>query len=227
MKNFVGVLCLMLGFLAYGQQTPDEELVPKDAKAKKILDKLSATTKGYASIGADFTYNLCNKDEKIDENQEGKIKLKGNMYRLEIAGQEVITNGATVWTVIHDAEEVQIDNVSDEEEDETLNPSKLFTLYEEGFKYKYIGEEQADGKTVHVIKLFPIDAGEKPFHTIILSIIKVEMQILSIQILSKDGNKYTYKLKNFEGGIDVPDDHFEFDVKEFPDYEVIDLREDG
>ena len=42
-------------------------------------------------------------------------------------------------------------------------------------------------------------------------------------VKTKDGNEYTYRLKNFKSNIDVNDSDFEFDEDQADD--IIDLRE--
>ncbi|PCJ85479.1 MAG: hypothetical protein COA57_07645 [Flavobacteriales bacterium] len=218
------LLIMLIGFaFCHAQQTPDEQEVPKDPEAKKILDELSAKTKTYKSIRVEFSYNLYNKDEDIDETQEGIVTMMGDKYKLEIAGQEILNNGETQWVYIKDDDEVQIDDAPDPSEDEdAISPIKLFTIYEKGFKYKYFGEETKNGKTTQIIKLYPIDANKKSYHTIILNVDKTKKQFDSIQVLSKDGNKYTYMLKKFETNLGLNDSYFNFDTSKAGD--VIDLR---
>ena len=65
--------------------------------------------------------------------------LKGDKYKLEIAGQEIICNGNTLWTFIKDAEEVQVNEP--EYEEGSINPANIFTVYENGFKSFLIKNE--------------------------------------------------------------------------------------
>ena len=215
----------LLSFTIIAQQSPNEELIPKDPKAKAILEALSAKTKTNTSIQATFSYNLYNKDEKMDETQTGKILMAGEKYKLDIAGQQIISDGKTLWTYIKDAEEVQIDNVNTEENPDALSPNKIFTLYEEGFKYKYNGEETENGTTYELIKLFPIDANEKPFHTVVLKINKIKKELYSAQLFYKDGNRYTYTLTNFKANVPVSNTDFTFNETNHPNVDFIDLRD--
>ena len=140
--------------------------VAQDAKAKGILDALSKKTKTYSSMQADFEYQMLNKKDGIDETQTGKLLSKGEKYRLNIAGQIVISDGKSVWTILPDAEEVQLSDVPEENEsEEYISPNNILTLWEKGFKYKYDSEANLGGKAVDVINLYPIEAKEKSFHT--------------------------------------------------------------
>ena len=200
-------------------------LFAQDAKAKAILDELSKNTKSYSSMEAQFEYQMLNKADDIDEKQEGKLLSKGAKYRLNIAGQVVLSDGKTVWTVLTDAEEVQVNDVPEEDESgEFISPSNILNLWEKGFKYKYDSETSLDGKAVDVINLYPIEAKEKSFHTIKLYIKKDRSGVLRIEIKGKDGTDYIYTIKNFKVNQTVTDQKFVFSAEEFPNFDVIDLR---
>ena len=75
---------------------------------------------------------------KVKEVQKGTLYIKGDKYRLEFAGQDVISDGKTRWTYVKDANEIQIDNQRKDEN--AITPTNIFTLYEKGWNSKYIGE---------------------------------------------------------------------------------------
>ena len=131
-KLSIITLSLLISLATFAQEV--------DTKAKGILDKLSAKTKAYTTIKADFKFTIINKSDGLNETQSGKIQIKGNSYFLSIAGQDVISNGKAIYTVLKDAEEVQINSLPDEEEEDVISPNTIFTLYETGFKYKYLKE---------------------------------------------------------------------------------------
>ncbi len=215
MKKLITLTIIALGFnVAFAQQDP---------KAKGILDKLSAKAKTFKTISATFEYELNNETAGINETQNGSLISKGEKYNLNIAGQNVISDGKTKWTYIEDAGEVQIDVASTGEE-EALNPSKILTIYEDGFKYKFEKEVKIDGKTLQVIKLFPEKADEKPFHSALLYVDKVKNEVTKIELKGKDGSDYTYTIKSFEINKDIPDSKFTFNTAKHPEVEVIDLR---
>src|ERR1039457_1300134 len=73
----------------------------QDSKSKTILDELSAKTKAYTSIKAEFTVEMQSKDKtKKPDTQKGTLLLKGNKYKLIIKGQEIISDGKTTWTFL-------------------------------------------------------------------------------------------------------------------------------
>jgi outer membrane lipoprotein-sorting protein len=196
----------------------------QDAKAKGILDELSKKTKSYSSMQADFEYQMLNTKDDIDETQEGSLLSKGDQYRLNIAGQIILSDGQTVWTILPDAEEVQVSEVPEEDESEYISPNNILSLWEKGFKYKYDSEGNIGGKAVDVINLYPIEAKEKSFHTIKLYVKKDRSGVERIEIKGKDGTDYIYSINSFKVNQAVTDQKFRFSAEEFPNYDVIDLR---
>ncbi len=98
-------------------------------------------------------------------------------------------------------------------------------MHEKGFKYEFVKEEkQKNGITHQTIKLFPEDVKKKNYHTAVLTINKDKSQIVSIKILGKDGTDMTYMVKSFSANAAVPETVFVFNDKNYPGYEVVDLR---
>jgi outer membrane lipoprotein-sorting protein len=192
-----------------------------DVKAKAILDKLSAKTKSYTTIKAEFQYSISNKSEGISDSQTGKIQIKGDSYFLSIQGQDVISNGKGIWTIIKESEEIQINDLPDEDEEDYISPNKIFTLYEDGFKYKFAKEENG----TQIINLYPKKAEEKSFHRIVLFINKAKNQITKVKVYGKDGSIFTYSIKTFTPNQAISDSQFTFNKANYTGYEIIDLRE--
>ncbi len=189
-----------------------------DPQAKKILDDLSAKTKAFTTIKAEFSF-VNEKKDKTKDTQNGKIQTKGTKYKLEIPGHEIYCDGKTVWDYIKDANEVQIKDM-ETGGDDAVNPSSIFTIYEKGYKYKFEGEDA----TTQTISLFPENPDKKKFHTSKLYIDKTKKQISSVKMMMKDGTTQTYTIKTFEGNAAIPDTDFTFNSKSHPGISVEDLR---
>lgn len=192
-----------------------------DKKAQDILKGVSAKYKSYKAIKADFTYTLENTGEKIKETQTGSITLKGGKYKLLIAGQEIISDGKTIWSYNKEAKEVQVNTVDPTQNE--INPAEIFTMYEKGFLYKFNGEKVVGGKTEQTIELTPTDKS-KEFFKVLLVIDKDSKQIKRSTIFDKSGNRFIYTIKTFTPNPAVTDADFVFDAKKYPGVEVVDLR---
>ena len=188
----------------------------QDQKAKSILDQLSEKTKSYTSIKAKFTNTFSSSVTDINESQSGTLYIKEDAYKLEMETQTIICDGETNWIYLPDDEEVNITEIDDEENE--LNPSKIFTIYENGYKYKYVKD---DGKNYH-IDLFPEESG--PFTKVELFINKSKMQISSFTMIDKQGSHFKYVIDSFVTNKEMKSDFFVFKTSDYPNVDVIDLR---
>jgi outer membrane lipoprotein-sorting protein len=205
----------------------------KDASAKAILSQVSAKYKLYDAVKTDFTFTLDNQQAGVKETQTGTLiaKSKLNKFKVTLYGadaatknvaqQEIISDGKTQWTYLKKDNEVQVSNV--DISGEGLNPAKIFTIYEKGYKYLYTGEKKIAGKTYQEIDLTPED-DKKGFFKVRLEIDKAKKQIYSALIFDKNGNKYSYVLKTFTPNVPAADNIFSFDTKAHKGVEVVDLR---
>ncbi len=193
----------------------------KDDKAKEILAGVSKTYRTYKTLKTDFTFTLNNAQAKVKETQKGTLFLKGNKFKVAMTNQELISNGAVQWTYLKNDKEVQVNNVDNS--GEALNPAKIFTIYEKGFKYIYVGEKKVGAKVLQQIELSPTDTKKSVFK-IKLDVDKVKKQIANATIFEKNGNTYTYSVTNFTPNFAVADAAFSFDAKKYPGVEVVDLR---
>lgn len=216
MKQFFLAFLILTGtgYTSFAQQ---------QAQAATILAGVSKKYKSYDAVKADFTFTLESPQNKAKETQQGSltVQAKSNRYRVVMTDQDMISDGKTLWTYLKKDKEVQVANVNNEEGD--INPAKIFTLYEKGFKYSYTGERKVDGKVQQFIDLTPIDS-KKSYAKIRLGIDKVAKQIASVLIFDKNGNKYTYTVKSFAPNVKVPESTYSFDAKKYPGVEVVDLR---
>ena len=104
-----------------------------------------------------------------------------------------------------------------------MNPANAFHMYKTGFNYMYEGKASVEGISVDVVKMFPIDPTKKRFHTVLVNIDTEKNELVSMLVKGKDGNTYTYRLKNFRSDINISFEAFEFDENRADD--IIDLRD--
>ena len=196
----------------------------QDAKAKEILEKVTKTTQSLPSLDAKFSFEMNNKTENIQEKSTGSIVLKGKKYKLNIPqmGLQITCDGKTIWTYMVKSNEVTISNL-DEATDDLMDPSKIFTIYEKGFNYKFAGEAVSGGVAVYNIDLSP----QKPtgdIQKIRIMIDKQKMLIRGANMTGKDGNKYDVSVTEFKTDGVYKDSDFVFDPKKYKGIEIVDMR---
>ena len=213
MKNLIlAFLTLVLAITASAQYDP---------KALEILDAMGKKYKSISAYETNFSYTLTNDVEKVNEEFKGKLTVKGDKFRMVLPEQEVINNGATIWTYLPDAKEVNIDNYDQSSDD--VNPFKIWEIYKKNFKYLYLQEKTEGGVLCEEIDLVP-EKKDTQYFKIKLFINKKEKTIRSFTMFDKGGNRYKYTITKFVPSSKVDDNFFTFDPKKYPGVEVIDLR---
>lgn len=216
MKSIVlsSLLVFLLSGILVGQQDPE---------AKKILDRVAAKTKKYKTIQADFKLSVINRPEKNTSSSEGKIKIRGDKYQMDMLGSKVYYDGKTMWNYTPDVKEVTITEPDKNDSDFMDNPAKIFTWYNRDFKYQFIKKFEKDGKSYYEIYLFPKNLNQ-PYVRFNVVINADTDQISSITSVGKEGVDYKIELSNIVTDQPLDDSIFEFNTTKHKKVEVIDMR---
>ena len=195
----------------------------QDVQINLAEDLLKELTEKWieSNVYAEYTESYTNKAQDISESNLGKIWIKNEMYRLERSNElGIINNGKTLWYVMKDIPEVQI---MDNDPEDKLNPTKIFAIYKEGYKYEYKGEETIDNNTVHLISFYP--EATEIWKEIVLHIDKRKVEISKIIMKDKEGGVILLDINKYVDNSIIDDSIFLFKKEEFdPDIEIIDLR---
>lgn len=193
-----------------------------DPAAKKILDAVSAKFKTFKGVQASFTLRNEDNTGKALGVKKGTVSMKGNKYKVNLAGQEIFCDGNTVWTYDKAANEVTINKVDNS--GGSITPQKLFTnFYDKDFLYKLNGEKKEAGKTLQEIEMTPVDK-TKQFHKVYLQVNKATQTLYSTKVIDKQQNKFIYTVNSMNGKAILSDASFTFDKSKYPGVEEVDLR---
>ena len=208
-KNLIIIVALCLNALG---------AIAQDAKAKAILDAVSANLKTMKTMKANFTLSI----SKTKETKKGIVGMKGTKYFVSIGnGQEIYCDSKTIYTFTKSANEVTVNDFDPNEN--TFTPTKLFSnFYDKEFKSKFVGEKKTGATTVNIIELTPTKS--KQFVKVEVTIDKAKNTIISGKIFEKNGNIMSYTMSNLQANPVLADNLFVFDQKKHPGIEVIDLR---
>jgi outer membrane lipoprotein-sorting protein len=205
---WLGVLFLAASWSAQAQYDPE---------AKAALDAMSRKYKNSGAFTASFSQQIENASSGLNEKLNGKITVKGEKYKLEIADSEIYNNGRTVWVYTPDLSEVTVSNY--EPEAEEITPGNVYDLYKKGFKYALVSR-MSNGD--QIIELSP-ESRDKDFHKIRM-IIAANDDLKKFIIFDKNGTQYTYTIENFRKLSSLRANFFNFEEDQFPNVEVVDFR---
>ncbi len=215
-------LCLLF-FNSYSQTN-----TANDVEAAALLQKVSEKYKAYKNVSSDFILVVQRpklkpeeSDRKYTDTLKGKIILQQAKFNIDIKGQQIICDGKNIWTFSPLEREVQVNTI--EETDDIFSPSKIFTLYREGYVYQIKEKKSWGGKSTTVIEMSP-QAKKTSYFKIDVTVDDATLHISETKIYEKNGTRYTYKLTKQTPNASTSDDTFTFDTKKHPGVKVVDLR---
>ena len=211
----IRVLFLLITFLFIFSQ-----LSAQSESAQVILKELSDKTNSYDNIKVSFSYTMDNKEANINETTNGTLIVSGDKYRLNIAGQEIICDGTTLWNYMADSQEVQINEASGEG---GFSPNKLLSTYSDDYTSTKDVDIKINGKNYFQLLLKPREDNSS-IEYVRLIVNAEKMHLKSFIMYDFDGNVFTYDLKQFITNSELPENTFSFIVADYPNVEVIDMR---
>jgi outer membrane lipoprotein-sorting protein len=189
----------------------------QDAKAKAVLDAVSANLKNLKSLKANFSLAI----SKTKEKRAGVLNMKGLRYNINTGSSEIICDAKTIYTFQKNAKEVTINDLDPNEN--SLSPTKLFTnFYDKEYRSRFISEKKVGSSTLATIELIPIKV--KQFTKVELTVDRSKNIIVGGKIFEKNGNIVTYTISNYLANPPLSDGLFIWNAKNYPGCEVIDLR---
>ena len=195
----------------------------KDAKAKDILDKASAAFSKAGGLSAAFAMNIKDVANGINESSEGSIEIQGAKFHIIMPDNEIWFNGKTQWVLQKSWDEVNVSEPS-EQEVQALNPGTIFTMYQKGCNYKYIGEKtDIKMRKVYEIELIPQDK-KGDMSKIILQVGTTDLMPSMLHIYFANKVENIIHINKYQTNLTLTDTNFTFDKTKYPNTEIIDLR---
>lgn len=216
MRNLKKSACL-LAVLTISFLNPLASRAQGDSKSSAILEAMSSKYQKIKSFKALFTYI-----SKGEKPLKGEATVKGSKYRLKMAGQEIFNDGKLMATYIKETNEVNLQDF-DPAAGGDLDPTKIYTAYKKGFKSAFVKEKNEAGKAVEVVELTSTNKNSQ-VNKVQIEVNKADKSISSWKIFQKNGQEVTYKVDQFTPDVNVADNFFAFNAKQYPGVEVVDLR---
>ena len=199
--------CLFLLFAA--------QAVSAQNNAEVFIRLLVNQMKSHDNVEMDFSYQTSPDGKNLSDSEKGHAWLQGQAYKIEMAEQQIISDGQTIWTYLVDDEEVMVSNAS-EGEDNT--PLKLLTSLDESYVATLT---QIDPKGNATIEL----ANPKgQYKRVTLKANASKLAINSLDVYLDDGTKLIVNIEEMKFDQELGDKFFTFDTKKHPKVDVIDMR---
>lgn len=202
------VVCLVMMCFAFA----------KAQTAQDLLKDVNAKITSYDNIGIDFKYALTNDDEGVNQITKGSVVMQGDKYALQLMGTTQIFDGAKVYTIVPEDEEVTISAISDQDDD-AITPSRMLSFFNDGYTQKMDVSQNVKGRTIQYVKLMPIDSNSDVKHSL-LGVDKQTKHIYKLIITQKNGTSITITVNSFKTNQPIAKNTFAFDESKYTDYYI-------
>ena len=178
--------------------------------AKSILDKAAAVVSNPSGVKAHFQMI-----SKQFGTTNGEIAVKGNKFHATTPDATIWFDGKTQWTYMKGSDEVNVSNPS-EAELQAINPYNFINIYKKGFKLsaKTVGNS-------YEVHLKPTNKSRK-IQEMYIIVDKNTYHPTHVKMLRKD--KWSVIIISQLTATSLSDAIFQFNAKDFPQAEIIDLR---
>jgi len=214
-KILLILILIIISTTFFGQSFESEDL-----KCEKILQEVSDNIQ--KNKASKFNFKLEIKSEDINEVQNGYALIENEKFYYKTEEREVICDGVNVWTYLPEDNECYIDLLEDL--DNTLNPSEIFTLWKEGFKFKYMNKTIVNNQTIHKIKMFPTEPDKNTFHTVLVNVNESLKLITEASVKTKDGVTIKTSISKLTSNPKINTNQFSWDADSHPNSDEIDNR---
>ncbi len=206
--RFLMSMLLILGGYAFA----------KAQSAQSLLKEVDSKVKSYKNIAIDFKYALTNEAEGVNQETKGNVVLKGDLYALNLLGSSQIFDGASIYTIVPEDEEVTISAISDQDEN-AITPSKMLSFFNDGYTQKMDITQKVNGRTIQYVKLTPMDSNSEVKHTL-LGVDTTTKHIYRLIIVQKNETKITITVSSFKPDQPLSANAFVFDQSKYADYYI-------
>jgi outer membrane lipoprotein-sorting protein len=192
-----------------------------DIRAEKLLNSVSEKIDSSETFKINFTYTLENLIENINQDSDGSIVIKDDNYLLEFMGIKQLCDSKKVYSIVPENEEIIISNI-DEDESETIKPSKLLKFYREGYLILWDKKELILEKKIQFVKLIPINSNSD-IDYLQLGIDISNNDIVKLIEIGKNKTKTILTVNQLQYDIEIDLNFFVFSEEDYPDYYIENL----
>jgi outer membrane lipoprotein-sorting protein len=178
--------------------------------AKSILDKAAATVSNPSGVQAKFQMI-----SKQFGSTSGTISVKGRRFHASTPQAIVWFDGKTQWTYMKENDEVNVSNPS-EAELQAINPYNFINIYKKGFRLS-----SRSISRFYEVHLTPTDRKRNIEE---MYIIVDQKTYHPTHVKMRRNGKWSVILISQLKSASLSDGIFQFNAKDFPKAEIIDLR---
>ena len=211
MKNIFIIVLLSVASIGYAQ----------NSKADQLLKEVAAKFKSYDNVVFNYKGNLQNTKSQLNMDVHGEATLSGENYNVEFMGSTYIYNGAKLYIVNREDEQITVSNQTDSDEG-LISPTNILTFYEKGYRAEMDIEQTVRGRKIQYIKLTPIKS-DSEYKQVLLGIDINTKHVYNAIVTENSGTKATFTLLSLKTDQPLSKKCFNFDPTDYEGWDIENL----
>ncbi|WP_304342729.1 outer membrane lipoprotein carrier protein LolA [Chryseobacterium koreense] len=189
-----------------------------DAKAKTILDQVSANYKAKDNVYFKFVYGT-GTGNKVTKTEPGIFYSAKDKYKLKIMGTEQIFDGNKVYNISGEDQEVTISKPTGNEQ--MFSPLSYMEEYKKGYNVSYMGKMKVNGVNTDYIRLTPTK--NNGIKEVKLFVNSAKKQLLKLEQFSTDNAISVIAISDYKENQTLNSNLFTFKKADYQNYIVTEL----
>ena len=191
------------------------QAVSAQNNAESLIRIMIGKIKSHQNMEMVFNYQVSPDGKMLSDKEDGHAWLQGEAYKVEMADQQTISDGKTIWTYLVDDKEVMISNATDGTDN---TPLKILTSLDENYVATLTGIDEKGIATIELVN------PQGQYKRVMLKLNAKKAEMKSADIYMDDGSKFIVNIEEMKFDQDLDDKFFTFDRKKHPKVDVIDMR---
>lgn len=187
-------------------------------EAQKLLELASKQMESYDNIEFEFSYELSNRMEQINQESSGQVTVANEKYKLSFLDAIQLFDGKALYTIVPENEEITVTQAEDEE-DFGINPKELLQFYKEGYDYHWDISQRVKGKNIQFVKLIPTQ-DNVDIQSLLVGIDTQLNHIYKLIEVGDNGTVTTLTINNMRVDSSLPENFFVFNEADYPNYYI-------
>jgi outer membrane lipoprotein-sorting protein len=208
----IAIVCFVAGSIAFVQAQKI------DAKAKKILDDVTANYKSKKNSYFKFAFGS-GVNGVVSKNEPGIYYTAGDKYKLKIMETEQIFDGSKIYNI--NTEDMEVTVAKPNASSTMFSPINYLTSYRNDYNVSYNGKKTVDGVSADFIKLTPVKANGLKY--IYIYIDGAKKQMLKLEQHGNNKDIAVISIKEYKENQQLDANMFVFDKNKYKNYLVTEL----
>ncbi|WP_295231419.1 outer membrane lipoprotein carrier protein LolA [uncultured Chryseobacterium sp.] len=189
-----------------------------DAKAKKILDEVTANYKAKKNTYFKFSFGN-GVNGQVTKTEPGIYYASGDKYKLKIMDTEQIFDGNKIYNI--NADDMEVTVAKPNGSSTMFSPINYLSTYRNDYNVTYNGKKSVNGVNTDFIKLTPVKSNGIKY--VYLFVDPVKKQMVKLEQHGSNNDVAVIAIKDYKENQNLDAGMFSFDKSKYKNYIVTEL----